>query len=379
MGSCGMYDYSGAWIYNVGMPAKSGVGGGVIAVLPGQLGIAVFSPKLDDRGNSFRGIEICKRISKDFGLHLFQTGQTTAATVIHARYNAASIRSKRYRNPEQSQLLTKLGANIMVFELAGDLMFTSMEIAISEAEHCPSNIIKYLILDFKRVTSINLGAIHLLIEFIQGSYSIDVTVFLTNISGKYLMTNAIKKNIVNSNEIPLLHHDDTDSALEWCENQLLAGQVVDNNESVPLSEMILCKDFSLQEIETLQTMLELRNYQKGEYICKEGEQADSLFFLVKGEVQVLLPLLRKRTGRISTLPAGAAFGEMAILENGGGIRSADIIADTEVTCFVLKYEKLESNTSKCCMGIRLKLITNIARGINRKLRQATLEIKSLKN
>src|SRR5882762_2471096 len=66
MGSCGMYDFAGEWIYKIGMPAKSGVTGGIIAVLPGQLGIGVFSPPLDSRGNSVRGIRVCEELSRRF-------------------------------------------------------------------------------------------------------------------------------------------------------------------------------------------------------------------------------------------------------------------------------------------------------------------------
>jgi glutaminase len=73
--TCGMYDASGEWCYRIGMPAKSGVGGGITAVVPGKLGIGIFSPPLDAKGNSVRGIKVCEDLSRDFGLHLFNVAQ----------------------------------------------------------------------------------------------------------------------------------------------------------------------------------------------------------------------------------------------------------------------------------------------------------------
>lgn len=376
MGSCGMYDYSGAWIYNVGMPAKSGVGGGVVAVLPGQLGIAVFSPKLDDRGNSFRGVEICKKISKDFGLHLFFSSQTTVSTVIHSRYNGTFVRSKRNRNQEQTQALSESGSKIEVFELAGDLIFTSAEIVISEAENSAEHF-SYLILDFKRVTSINQGAANLLIELIQSFHNRGISILLTNASTKYHMVNVLKKRMPQIASTPLINHDDIDSALEWCEEQLLGRKTSPPDATVPLSAQVFCDNFTGQELEVLESMLLHQTYQTGETICREGDPANSLYFVLKGEVRVTLPLSHRRSGRISTIPAGSAFGEMGMLD--GGQRSADIIADTEVQCLVLLYSDLEANRSELGLSLRLKLVTNIAKALSQKVRQATLEIKSLKN
>jgi glutaminase len=72
--TCGMYDYAGEWAYRVGVPAKSGVGGGICAVVPGRAGIGIFSPLLDARGNSVRGIKVCEELSDRFGLHSFELG-----------------------------------------------------------------------------------------------------------------------------------------------------------------------------------------------------------------------------------------------------------------------------------------------------------------
>jgi glutaminase len=74
MYTCGMYNFAGEWAYKVGIPAKSGVCGGIMAVVPHKMGIGVFSPLLDTRGNSVRGVKVCEELSRRLGLHLFECG-----------------------------------------------------------------------------------------------------------------------------------------------------------------------------------------------------------------------------------------------------------------------------------------------------------------
>lgn len=84
MSSAGMYDGAGRWMAEVGIPAKSGVAGGLIGSLPGQIGLATFSPRLDPEGNSVRGAEAFKLLSHEMGLHLMSTAD---------RYGVHAIRS----------------------------------------------------------------------------------------------------------------------------------------------------------------------------------------------------------------------------------------------------------------------------------------------
>ncbi len=71
MSTCGMYDSSGEFALTVGIPSKSGVGGGIMSVVPGKFGIGIVGPALDEKGNSAAGVELLNRLSTTYGLSIF--------------------------------------------------------------------------------------------------------------------------------------------------------------------------------------------------------------------------------------------------------------------------------------------------------------------
>ena len=81
MHGCGMYNFSGEWDLRIGIPAKSGVGGGIVGAIPGLGGIATFSPRLDEKGNSVRGIAAFRMLAERFHLHLFDDRQLRDQTL----------------------------------------------------------------------------------------------------------------------------------------------------------------------------------------------------------------------------------------------------------------------------------------------------------
>ncbi len=145
MSTCGMYDAAGDWATQVGIPAKSGVAGGLIGALPGQIGIATFSPRLDSHGTSVRGVSLFERFSADMGMHLMEV-PPPARSVVRSNHVVGS-------GPQA----------IRVLELQGGIRFAGAERVVREAvASVPAEA--GLALDLKMVHSLDDVARRMLLE-----------------------------------------------------------------------------------------------------------------------------------------------------------------------------------------------------------------------
>jgi len=371
MGSCGMYDYAGEWIYTVGMPAKSGVSGGIIAVLPGQLGIGVFSPSLDDRGNSVRGIRVCQELSRHLNLHLFNRPPMGKFT-IRLKFSGAELNSSRIRIAEESRALRESGQGIQVYQLQGNLNFTTAEVVVRDAfDHLAG--IEYLVLDLKRVPDIDESACRLFWELTVRFAGLGKPVLFAQSERTPLLRRYMKVKLGAQFDELFRAFDDLDPALEWCENRVLAAAIPgwSLERRVETDRCELLQGFAPAEIAVLKSLLKRKTYQRGENIIRMGDEAREMFFIVRGTVSVILALPSGAEKRLATFSAGMVFGEMAVLD--GAPRSAKIVSDSEVECDLLSVEDF-NRLGGIHPNIKIKMLENLCLGFCGRLRKANRQM-----
>ncbi len=373
MATCGVYDFTGEWIYRVGLPAKSGVGGGILAVLPGQLGIGVFSPPLDERGNSVRGVKACEAISRDLGLHFLQPPRASVSTV-RASYTLAEVRSKRRRPLEESRIVETHGATVRIYELQGDLRFATLE-PVLHALADEARPLALAVLDFKRVTNVDEAAGAMLAALIGGCAARGQHVLLTRVRrGEQLA--GLERAVDPRAARAFSFHPQLDLGLEWCERELLArhGAGRPRTGAIPLAEHRLCLGADAADLEVLAGLLQLRSFEPGMTIVRRGDDADAIYLLLAGEVSVVVDLPGGGQKRLSTLSAGMSFGEMALLD--GGVRSASARADTPVECAALSaqdFARLERERP----ALAIRMLRNLLRRTTQTTAQLTVEVAAL--
>jgi len=365
MTTCGMYDSAGEWVVDVGMPAKSGVAGGVLAVLPGQLGIAVYSPPLDPHGNSVRGIEVCRQISTDLNLNLLHVARSSRSAVRRS-YTVADIPSRRRRPAEQTQVLGQVGSRCVVYVLHGDLVFAATESVIRTlVEQCAE--VDLAIVDLAEVTEIDVAARRLLAAL--GAWMAE--------SGRELVLVAPADGDLLG-DLPAAVarvFADLDAATEWCEERLLDahGAPTADRVRVPLAEQRLARGLDSAMLARLEAPLRPRSFAAGETIFAAGDPADAIFLLVEGEVTIEIELEAGKR-RLATLTPGLAFGEVALADFP--VRPASVHAETDGECLALTVADF-NRLGESDPALQAALMRNLLASFYEVIGRMTREVGSL--
>lgn len=353
------------------MPAKSGVSGCILAVIPGQIGIGVYSPPIDALGNSVRGIRVCEEISSEFELHAFNN-RTNVRSVIRREYRGDVVRSNRLRTPEERRVLAEEGRKVAVLEVQGALFFGSTERFLRRLAQQASEA-RYVVVDFKRVHLADTAAHRLIARAARTMAGGPTELVFASIADDGPLAQLIEQDAG-----PLARSfKDTDSALEWCEDRLLAGSGQEGSGAkFALAELDLFKGLSPEEYRLIETIVKPLIFEKGEVIIREGSDAKLFFVVARGTVSVQIRVQGQdgRKRRVASIGPGLSFGEMALLD--GGKRSADIVADERVICYGLAVGQLQELAAEH-PNIMITILGNLTREFSERLRHANEEIGAL--
>ena len=307
MTTCGMYNAAGDWVTEVGLPAKSGVGGGILAVLPGQIGLAVFSPRLDRYGNSLRGVAACRRISRDLELHVMHVNRA-ARSVVRASYSVLEAPSRRQRSPGEQAVLLQYGKKARVYELLGDLQFAGVESVIREISSRAEDL-DIIVLDVRGVDEVADVARRLLLALRDE---------LLEAGGEAVLVDphdALLKSDTGSADgnRPVRRFTDLNSAVEFAEDIVITrhadpGVAV---ESIEIDDHPLLIALSPTHRAALLSRLLIRRYEHGDQLVRINQEPKGLFLILGGMVDmgIAIPSASDHTRRhLSMFTVGTTFG-----------------------------------------------------------------------
>jgi glutaminase len=226
-----------------------------------------------------------------------------------------------------------------------------------------------LILDFRRVPDLTAAGAQLLSENLTLLGNTGVTAILTGLEATSAVWTEIRARMAEPQR--LRRFALLDDAIEWAEDQVIYryGGFTSSKETSHLGEQALLADLAADEIAALAELSTTRRYEAGQRIICAGEPANSLFFLQSGMVSVKLP-----SGvRLASLGPGMEFGEMAIIEN---YRSADVWADTPVTCLELPLDSFD-DYRRLHPQIAMKIMRNLSALLARRLILANAKVDLL--
>jgi glutaminase len=321
--TCGLYDFSGEWMFRTGLPAKSGVAGGVTVVLPGEFGIGCYGPRLDAQGNSVRGVVACEGLSREFGLHVMRP-RPQAAPPIHRRLHHGQVRSRRARPARERAVLTDAAQAIVVYELQGDLTFKEAELISRKAA---AESARWLIFDAARVNRVDRVASGLLDATASALADRDVSVLR---SGPWGTASLVPEDRSFASAA---------DAVEFCENALVAeaGSPDRHSDEVPLSENDLCRSLAADDIATLHAYGVPLSFTAGQEISQGEAVKDSLLLITRGLIEMLQidqsAAAADSRNPLTSRSAGTAVGLLATLHSAAVPTRLVAATDVSVVAF----------------------------------------------
>lgn len=302
MMTSGMYDDAGAWASNVGMPAKSGVGGGTLAVLPGQAGLAVFSPPLDAHGGSVRGILTSQRLSQEMEMHFVRSARA-GRSAIRASHDITELPSGIRRNDEAAVVLARHGHRARLIELNGDLLFAGTESVlrgISDLE----DAVEIVVLDLRRLDEVGAVARRMLARMQQALAA----------AGRMLLTIDPEDRLTGTFDERVPVFDTRSAAVEHTENLLIGryGRALDLAASVPVTASPALAGLDPEDVLRLAARMEPRHHDDGDIVRRVGQRFGGVHFIVSGKINTIATDPDGKRVRLSTLGAGMTFGELAL-------------------------------------------------------------------
>ena len=298
--------------------------------------------------------------------------QRMSRGVIRGVQSGTQSRSRRTRDESDVALLAKHGGKIVLMELEGPLFFASAELVVNRIDSAGFDGARYVIIDISHVNEIDSTGARLLSQAHQRMRAASGFLAFSGEFANPRMTSMLRDHGL----LDLITRDhyfpDSDRALEWAENQILA-QLRDEHVSATeenLDNFAITAGLTKAERQLLRTKLDRHTYDAGDIVCKEGDPGDSMFVILRGSASVRLRLKGAQgevlgDRRLVTFSAGTVFGEMALLDRGE--RSATVLADDELVCLSLsrvQYDALASDHPE----MALKLLANLGRELSLRIR-----------
>lgn len=375
MHSCGMYNYAGQWAYEIGLPAKSGVSGSILAIIPGQGAIAVFSPPIDPRGNSVRGVEACRRIAGTFGLHLFRT-HPDPRSVIRIELDGTQVRSKRARTLRELDVLFRAGRRVRVIEAQDALFFGSTERLVRRAGELAREA-DYLVIDVRHVVSADIAACRLLIAFLDMARANGDRVLFAHLRPEGALAELHAHIAEAAGNLDEVIFDSRDLALQWAEDRLIAEALPGGDEpEVAFEDFEIFTGLDDDAIARLKAIAEPVDHAAGERIAHAGDAASRFFVIARGSASILAgtsDAMGLHVVRVGSVGPGMCFGERGLID--GGARTADVFADEPVRLYAFPVQKVRALGAEEPQ-ILLTLLANMAAYLAERLQVANAEIRA---